>query len=220
MDVTQAPSLDTTANRSDNAGPAPAPNVGGSPAAAGAAAASQDLLDIRPLDVRAALQILIAEAGAGLSMPADAAAVQSPTHAAHLLIRMFLENLPNDAAGPAEWHAAVAVLEGNVESALARAVDTVTNWRSVPPSVVDAAKDTRALVLSQMHDAPANPTWLRPEWLGLAPAIERYWRRRRPVRRGLTDPDASTPRDAAGPDEQEAAPDKARERAPNEPGGP
>jgi hypothetical protein len=28
-----------------------------------------------------------------------------------------------------------------------------------------------------------------PEWLGLAPAIERFWRRRRLVRRGLTDPD-------------------------------
>ena len=218
MDVTQAPALDTTANRSGTA--APAPNESGSPAAASAAPAPSDMVDIRPLDQRAALQILIAEAGTDLTMPADAAAVQSPTHAAHLLIRMFVQNLPDDTAGPAEWPAGAAAVERKFESSLERAVATVANWRSVPPSVVNAAMDTRALAMSQLRDEPANPTWLRPEWLGLAPAIERYWRRRRPTHRRVSDPDLATPTEAAPGDEPGAAPDDARERGPNQADGP
>ena len=152
-------------------------------------------------------------------MPATNAVVQSPTHAAHLLIRMFLENLPDDTAGPAQWPAAAAAIERKFESSLERAVETVTNWRSVPPGVVDAAKDTRALAIGQLRDEPANPNWLRPEWLGLAPAIERYWRRRRP-RRGMSDPDLATPSETVPDDEPGAAPDDGGERGPNEADGP
>jgi len=58
--------------------------------------------------------------------------------------------------------------------------------------VVDVARDTRAVVLAAFQDDPPNPLWLRPEWLGLAPRMERYWRRRRYARRGLSDPDLQT----------------------------
>jgi hypothetical protein len=34
-----------------------------------------------------------------------------------------------------------------------------------------------------------NPIWLRPEWLGLAPRLARLCRRRRVLKRRLTDPD-------------------------------
>jgi hypothetical protein len=75
---------------------------------------------------------------------------------------------------------------------LERAIDAVTAWRDVPFMVVDATKETRDLVFSILGDDPQNPIWLRPEWAGLAPKFERFWRRRRSARRRLTDPDYSS----------------------------
>jgi hypothetical protein len=51
--------------------------------------------------------------------------------------------------------------------------------------------------------------WLRPEWLGLAPRIERFWRRRRLTRRGLADPDFLSFREA-----DERDPDSVEDKPP------
>jgi len=56
--------------------------------------------------------------------------------------------------------------------------------------VVDGARQTRAMVVAAIMDEPPNPLLLRPEWLGLAPWVERYRRLRRRARRRLSDPDA------------------------------
>jgi len=103
---------------------------------------------------------------------------------------------PQGVSGLPAWVAASTRIELAFVSAIDRAVDAVAAWREVPHLVVDAAKETRALVVLQLSDEPFNPLWLRPEWLGLAPKIERYWRRRRLARRGVTDPDFRPFRDA------------------------
>jgi hypothetical protein len=103
---------------------------------------------------------------------------------------------PGGVSGLPAWVAASTRIELAFVSAIDRAVDAVAAWREVPHVVVDAAKETRALVVLQLSDEPFNPLWLRPEWLGLAPKIERYWRRRRLTRRGMTDPDFRPFRDA------------------------
>jgi hypothetical protein len=70
-----------------------------------------------------------------------------------------------------------------------RASNAVAAWRDVSPAVLEAVRDTRSQVFSALADEPQSPLWLRPEWIGLAPKIQRFWRRRRPVRRRLIDPD-------------------------------
>ena len=77
-------------------------------------------------------------------------------------------------------------------SGMERALAIVTQWRDVPAAAVDAVKETRLLFLSALSDDLPNPLWLRPEWLGLAPVLQRFRRRRRIARRRLTDPDYST----------------------------
>ena len=67
----------------------------------------------------------------------------------------------------------------------------VTQWRDVPAAAVDAVADARALFIAALGDEPQNPLWLRPEWVGLAPVLERFRRRRRNAGRRLTDPDLS-----------------------------
>jgi len=187
MDVTKAPPLDPTAGLPPTGGPTLQRST--LSASATDIAPLVDQVHIQPLDVAAALQILIAEVRAGLGLPGDAAVGSGPTQTAQVLIRMFLHALPADADNPSTWIAESARLDRVIQSALDRAVDAVAVWRNVPQSVVDVAKETRALVASLLSDAPPSPIWFRPEWLGLAPTIERYWRRRRLLRRGLTDPD-------------------------------
>ena len=258
MDVTKAPpsggitglGVDTATN---------AAAASRSDAAAGAATGSgvsaalsalADRVDIQPLDVAAALQILIAEVRAELALPltpgesaaggtapgvavsaagGEAAAggtvplrapviavsvepdawepllmptgarialpsaltlLSSPAHASPVLMRMFLEAVPEEAANPAAWSAIVNQLEGTLQSALDRAVATVELWRDVPQAVVDAARETRGLVVTQLGEDPLGPLWLRPEWMWLSPQMERFRRRRRLVRRALSDPDS------------------------------
>jgi len=79
-----------------------------------------------------------------------------------------------------------------LQTGFASAISAVSAWRDVPSAVVDAAKETRALVFSVLGDEPQNPLWLRPEWVGLAPRLQRFWRRRRLARRRLMDPDYSS----------------------------
>jgi hypothetical protein len=83
-------------------------------------------------------------------------------------------------------------METALQTGLASAITAVSAWRDVPAAVVDAAKETRALVFSVLADEPQNPLWLRPEWAELAPRLQRFWRRRRLARRRLMDPDYSS----------------------------
>jgi hypothetical protein len=161
-----------------------------------------DRADIRPLDVSAALQILLAEVRAALDLTLDDAItqsaitqgsqgtiLQSPVQAARELVDMFLQELPEDATDAPAWTAALAHVETAMQSSMERAIDIVAVWQEVPPAVVDAVKETRALFLSVLGDEPQNPLWLRPEWVGLGPRLHRFWRRRGNARRRLIDPD-------------------------------
>jgi hypothetical protein len=112
-----------------------------------------------------------------------------------MLMRLFIQAVPEDAGTPAKWSATVTQLEVTLQAALDRAVATVEQWRNVSQVVVDAVRETRSLVMSQLSDEPPLPLWLRPEWVWLSPQMERFRRRRRLARRGLTDPDWWSPRE-------------------------
>jgi hypothetical protein len=169
-------------------------------------AALGDRADIRPLDVPAALQILLAEVRAALEQQsllaldhqsvvveggagnAGSAAPDNPVQAARILVQTAVQSLP-DGPDVAAWTAALSRMESALQIGVERAIDAVSAWRDVPGAVVDATKETRALVFAILGDDPQNPLWLRPEWAGFAPRLERFWRRRRIARRRLTDPD-------------------------------
>jgi hypothetical protein len=192
---------------------APAPSAGTvtsaeqRPPSAADIAPAADLADIRPLDISGALQILLAEVSAGLDLQlggaitpgaiASSAAtagaiVQSPLQAARELVQMFLQALPEDASDAPAWTAALARADAATQAGIEQATGVVAQWRDVPAAAVDAVADTRALFTSALGDDPQNPLWLRPEWMGLAPVLQRFRRRRRNARRRLTDPDYST----------------------------
>ncbi len=180
-----------------------------------AALTPADPVHIHPLDVPGAMQIVIAEVRAELTLPG--AALPPPGAAAHgggprlepllvatggvpeepmaamtpqTVVQLLLQALPPpEMLEPQVWLAAATELEGRVQVALDRAVAATTAWRDVPAAVVEGVRDTRAVVVAALGDDPPNPLWLRPEWLGLAPRMERYWRRRRRARRALRDPD-------------------------------
>jgi hypothetical protein len=126
---------------------------------------------------------------APLFMP-PGARLSSPAQASPVLVRLFLQAVPEDAGNPARWSATVTQLESTLQSALDRAVSAVEQWRNVPQVVVDVARETRSVVMSQLSDEPPGPLWLRPEWMWLSPHMERFRRRRRLARRGLADPDS------------------------------
>jgi hypothetical protein len=157
--------------------------------------AAGDHADIRPLDVPGGLQILLAEIRESLGFTAELggdpgeSAPQSVTQAAHQIVQWVLLALPEGADDVPAWTAALIRMEGGLQSGLQQAVDTVAAWRDVPPAVVDAVQQSANLVRLVLSEEQPNPLWLRPEWLGLAPRLERFRRRRRAVRRGLTDPD-------------------------------
>ena len=160
----------------------------GSPMAA-AIAALPDRADIRPLDISSALQILLAEVQAELDLPLDAALPAAPEQAARALLEIFLQGLPEDPRNVAAWSSALMRVAAAIQLGMERAISIVTQWRDVPPVVADAVKETRAQFASALDDDPQNPLWLRPEWLGLAPLMQRFRRRRRNARRRLVDPD-------------------------------
>ena len=175
-------------------GSAPAPGQGTpSPTTA---APPADLADIRPLDISGALQILLAEVRAVVpsaitSSAAASAIAQSPVQAARELVEIFLQALPEDASDAQAWTAALVRADAAMQSSIERAIGVVTQWREVPAAAVDAVREARALFASVLGDDVENPLWLRPEWMGLAPMIHRFRRRRRNSRRRLTDPDLS-----------------------------
>ncbi len=161
------------------------------------AAPIADRADIRPLDIAAALQILLAEVRAAFELQALAMgstaneAPNIPPQAAHVLVQMILSAMPDETAGAAAWNTVLARVEPALQAGLDRGIEAIIVWRDVAPSVVDAAKEARSLVLSALGEEPQNPVWLRPEWVGLGPKLERFWRRRRLARRHWIDPDSS-----------------------------
>jgi hypothetical protein len=177
------------------AGSSPAPAMDTDLQSTVSVAPAVDRANIRPLDVPAALQILIAEVRASFDVvegnvgsEADILA-DSPSQGARAVVQLFLQTIPMDAPTAETWTAAVANAEGLLQSGLDRGIAAIAAWREVPPIVIDAAKEAHALIFSAVGEDSQNPIWLRPEWAGLAPRLERYWRRRRLARRGLTDPD-------------------------------
>jgi hypothetical protein len=194
MDVTKMPAAPTAAAARTPTAP-PAEQGPQSPANSEPIA---DRADIRPLDIPAALQILLAEVRASFELEAVATgqdaneAANSPPQAARALLQMVLSAMPDESASMPAWNAALARVETALQTGLDRGIDAVSVWRDVPPIVTDASREVRALVFSALADEPQNPAWLRPEWAGLAPRFERFWRRRRLARRLLTDPDYSS----------------------------
>jgi hypothetical protein len=193
MDVTKMPAAPTAAAARAPTAP-PAEQGPQSPANSQPIA---DRADIRPLDIPAALQILLAEVRASFELEAVATgqdaieAANTPPQAARALLQMVLGAMPDESASMPAWNAALARVETALQAGLDRGIDTVSVWRDVPPIVMDASREVRALVFAALADEPQNPAWLRPEWAGLAPRLERFWRRRRLARRLLTDPDYS-----------------------------
>jgi hypothetical protein len=154
-------------------------------------APTADRADIRPLDISAALQILLAEARAGFGLAADAPLAQGaldPVQTARVLVEMFLQAVPEDASDPPAWTAAVLQAETVMRSSIELAISVVSQWRDVPPPVLDAVKETHVLYVTALGDDLQNPLWLRPEWMAFSPLYQRF-RRRRAARRRLTDPD-------------------------------
>jgi hypothetical protein len=186
MDVTKTPPLDSAASRG-------ATTVEQGPQSALASAAIADSADIRPLDIPAALQILLSEVRAALGVETGGNAIpNNPVEAAQELVRMVLQSMPDEAPDVSAWTQALVRVEAASQTGIASAITTISAWREVTAAVVDAAKETRTLVFSVLGDEPQNPLWLRPEWVGLAPQLERFWRRRRLARRRLMDPDYSS----------------------------
>lgn len=194
MEITKLPAPDSGAS-----------GVGLAPAELGAKAppnllATADRLDIRPLDVSAALQILITEVRASLEsqallaadtgMQAPGAVLDNPLQAALATVEIILQAQPEE-AGNVQWDTALTRMEMQLHTGLERAVDAVASWRDISAPVLQTVNQTRALVLALLDVGPQHPLWLRPEWAGLAPRFDRFWRRRRRARRRLTDPDPS-----------------------------
>lgn len=175
-----------------------APPAEHGPQSAVNAAPIADRADIRPLDVPAALQILLAEVRAAFELESVAMVstanetVTSPPQAARALLQMLLSAMPDENGSVPAWNAMLVRVQAALQTGLDRGMDAVTVWRDVPTVVVDAAKEARMLVFSALSDDSMNPAWLRPEWAGLEPRLERFWRRRRQARRLLTDPDHSS----------------------------
>lgn len=192
MDVTKAPMAGGSAAAAPTAA-APGPG----PKARDNIAVPADRAEIRALDIPAALQILLAEVSAAFELQATTMSgdtsmgtiADSPLQAAHALLQMVLRAMPEEAAGEPDWTAALARVETALQTGIDRAIGAVSMWRDVPAEVVQAAQAAGSLALSVLGDDPQNPIWLRPEWAGLAPGFERFWRRRRRARRKLSDPD-------------------------------
>jgi hypothetical protein len=159
--------------------------------------------DIRPLDVPGGLQILIAETRTAFQEIAEFVAAFAPQtlgtsvdampsnslQAARQIVELVLQSLPENIENPDVWTTALLRAESALEAGLQQSVSTVANWREVPDVVVDSVAQSGALVLQALSEEMPNPLWLRPEWVGLAPRLQRFARRRRAARRRLTDPD-------------------------------
>lgn len=171
------------------------------------AAPASDQPDIRPLDIPGGLQILLAETRAAFQQITEFGGLPpaqnpspsfggagdnvaaNPVQTARQIVEWVLQSLPDDAGNASGWTSALVRTESALQAGLQQAVTTVSSWRDVPDTVVDSVAQSGALVLQALSEETPNPLWLRPEWVGLAPRLERFVRRRRAARRRLTDPD-------------------------------
>jgi hypothetical protein len=169
------------------------------------AAPAADHADIRPLDVSGGLQVMLAEIRSAFELIAESigteamshfsldetgkTSVEVPAQAARQIVDWVLQAMPEDAGNPAVWSAVLVRVETALQEGLQQTDSALANWREVPPSVLDAVKQAGGMALQVLSDERPNPLWLRPEWVGLGPRLERFWRRRRAARRHLTDPD-------------------------------
>ena len=191
MDVTKLPAPGAAATQT----PTIPPGEPGSQSPANIAPIA-DRADIRPLDIQAALQILLAEVRASFDLQAvlmsgdGGVVLDNPAQAARAVVEIVVQSMPDGLDVPV-WTAALARAEGALQIGLERSIDVVTVWHDVPAAVVEAVKETRTSVFAVLGDEPQNPIWARPEWAPLAPRLERFRRRRRIARRRLTDPDYS-----------------------------
>jgi hypothetical protein len=191
MDVTKLPAPGAAATQT----PTIPPGEPGSQSAANIARIA-DRADIRPLDIQAALQILLAEVRASFDLQAvlmsgdGGVVLDNPAQAARAVLEIVVQSMPDGPNVPV-WTAALARAEAALQIGFERAIDIVTVWHDVQTAVVDAVKETRTSVFTVLGDEPQNPIWARPEWALLAPRLERFRRRRRIARRRLTDPDYS-----------------------------
>src|ERR1700723_4680299 len=105
MDVTKLPSKGGAAIRA----PTPSPAEPGSQSPANIAVTA-DRADIRPLDIPAALQILLAEVRAAFDLQAvpmsgeGSAVLGTPAQAARALVELVIQSMP-DEASVASWSA-------------------------------------------------------------------------------------------------------------------
>jgi hypothetical protein len=151
-------------------------------------------LQVMLAEVRSAFELIAESMGAvtsGSTALAESgkAAIATPAQAARQIVDWVLQAIPEDASDPAVWTAAWVRVENSLQVGLQQADNVVSNWRDVPPPVIDAVRQSSALALQVLSDDKPNPLWLRPEWLGLEPRLARFARRRRAARRHLTDPD-------------------------------
>jgi hypothetical protein len=192
-------------------------------ASANETSAALDRVDIGPLSLAGALQILIAEVREALaadlpvspSSPSSSYAPQGPDLAAHRLVELYLQAVSVDEGREPEtgdWLARLERIDACTDAGFARALQVVGAWREVTPAVIASLQEVRGLVASAlaMDESignapdvgvlatgvrdPINPAWLlRPEWLRLAPRLDRFRRLRRKMRRSVRDPDARDP---------------------------
>jgi hypothetical protein len=124
---------------------------GGLPAAAGATAdlpssgvppgvaPGLDRADIQPLNVPAALGILVAEARTALGLPPQNGPIQSPTQAAIGLVSNFLLSLPPGLAGPLDPGAPTdAILPPGITPPVDAGVAPDASARSSPAEITEA----------------------------------------------------------------------------------
>lgn len=169
------------------------------------AAPAMDHADIRPLDVNGGLQVMLAEIRSAFEVIAESvgteamshvalddsgkAGVEGPSQAARQIVEWVLQAMPEDASNPVIGSAVLVRVETALQAGLQQTESALANWNEVPASVLDAVQQAGSLALQVLSDERPNPLWLRPEWVGLEPRLERFWRRRRAARRHLTDPD-------------------------------
>src|ERR1700733_14343356 len=129
MDVTKLPSQGGAAIRA----PTTSPGEPGSQSPANIAATA-DRADIRPLDVPAALQILLAEVRAAFELQAlqmggenSGANPETPVQAARALVDMAVQFLPDEPNVPV-WTAALVHMEASLQLGLERAIEAVSAW--------------------------------------------------------------------------------------------
>src|ERR1700686_703981 len=124
MEISKVPPSDAAAPHAD---PAAVTDRGSPPAASVVPPA--DRADIRPLDIAGALLILLAEVRAGFELPVEVVpqgpTTQGPAQAAHDLMGMSLQVLPEAASDAAAWPPALLRVGPAAQSSIERALSIV-----------------------------------------------------------------------------------------------